>query len=293
MARRQGSKQDSCDFEERWLTTEEAINLTGFGRTKFYQNLNKGLIPGKKIGGEWRFSREELLDAIKDASNEPFVFLAEDIERVACSLNDQISRYLINKARSQGGLKAKVELDPVVKGADMPARTYRDMCRERFTEFPDLYDIAIVDLIWLAGEEALDTPELTTVGEFQFSHWFILGEKEFVPEKNGMVGYRKPLPLILNGGLRLIETLRAFDEEIPIFLISSVGRYEALGAQNCDNEEQRVASEARKIVDQVHKEKKRLNFELIDKISYDLLHMSHIQRLVEAAINRRRERSSR
>ena len=42
------------------LTTEQAINAINIGRTKFYQLLNDGILPAKKIGRRTYISLTDL-----------------------------------------------------------------------------------------------------------------------------------------------------------------------------------------------------------------------------------------
>ena len=50
---------------DKWLTIDELVTYLKMGRTKFYTMAQKGFIPGKKIGNQWRFDREEIDEWIK------------------------------------------------------------------------------------------------------------------------------------------------------------------------------------------------------------------------------------
>ena len=48
-----------------WMTVQDVAEYLKLGKTKIYQYVQKGKIPGYKVGGQWRFSREEIDDWIK------------------------------------------------------------------------------------------------------------------------------------------------------------------------------------------------------------------------------------
>jgi excisionase family DNA binding protein len=45
---------------DKWLTIDELAAYLKMGRTKLYTLAQKGNIPGRKIGSQWRFDREEI-----------------------------------------------------------------------------------------------------------------------------------------------------------------------------------------------------------------------------------------
>ena len=45
---------------QKWLTISELSEYLKMGRTKLYQLAQQGKIPASKIGGHWRFDREEI-----------------------------------------------------------------------------------------------------------------------------------------------------------------------------------------------------------------------------------------
>ena len=48
--------------ESKYLTIEDLSDRFGIGPTTVYRLVQKGRLPGFKVGGQWRFS-EELLEA--------------------------------------------------------------------------------------------------------------------------------------------------------------------------------------------------------------------------------------
>ncbi|OPX90274.1 MAG: Helix-turn-helix domain protein [Pelotomaculum sp. PtaB.Bin104] len=47
--------------EDEILTLQEAADFLRVGRNAMSKMVNNGEIPGKKVGREWRFSRQALL----------------------------------------------------------------------------------------------------------------------------------------------------------------------------------------------------------------------------------------
>jgi PTS system nitrogen regulatory IIA component len=45
---------------DKWLTVEELAKYLKMGRTKLYCLAQEGRIPTYKVGGQWRFDREEI-----------------------------------------------------------------------------------------------------------------------------------------------------------------------------------------------------------------------------------------
>jgi excisionase family DNA binding protein len=52
-------------INDKWLTIDELVTYLKMGRTKLYTMAQRGSIPGKKIGNQWRFDREEIDEWIK------------------------------------------------------------------------------------------------------------------------------------------------------------------------------------------------------------------------------------
>jgi len=45
---------------DKWLTIEELSEYLKIGRTKLYRLAQEGTIPTSKVGGQWRFDRDEI-----------------------------------------------------------------------------------------------------------------------------------------------------------------------------------------------------------------------------------------
>jgi len=54
--------------EKDVLNVEEAGEFLGFAPYTIREKARDGQIPGRKIGGEWRFSRRQLLEWIEEDS---------------------------------------------------------------------------------------------------------------------------------------------------------------------------------------------------------------------------------
>ena len=52
-------------IKDKWLTIDELVTYLKMGRTKLYTMAQQGVIPGSKIGKQWRFDREEIDEWIK------------------------------------------------------------------------------------------------------------------------------------------------------------------------------------------------------------------------------------
>lgn len=62
------------------LNIEEAAQLLGVSTKTFAKVLREGEIPGRKIGREWKFSRQALIDWVAQGRSRDF-FDAEGAER--------------------------------------------------------------------------------------------------------------------------------------------------------------------------------------------------------------------
>lgn len=61
-------------MNDKWLTIDELAAYLKIGRTKLYTMAQNRMIPGSKIGSQWRFDREEIDAWIKSgqaAKTEP------------------------------------------------------------------------------------------------------------------------------------------------------------------------------------------------------------------------------
>lgn len=56
--------------EKEVLTVEEAAELLRFAPYTIREKARDGQIPGRKIGGEWRFSRRRLLEWLEEVDRE-------------------------------------------------------------------------------------------------------------------------------------------------------------------------------------------------------------------------------
>jgi excisionase family DNA binding protein len=56
--------------EKEVLNVEEAAEFLGFAPYTIREKARDGQIPGRKIGGEWRFSRRRLLEWIEEGDRE-------------------------------------------------------------------------------------------------------------------------------------------------------------------------------------------------------------------------------
>jgi excisionase family DNA binding protein len=54
--------------EKEVLNVEETAEFLGFAPYTIREKAKEGEIPGRKIGGEWRFSRRQLLEWIEEDS---------------------------------------------------------------------------------------------------------------------------------------------------------------------------------------------------------------------------------
>jgi PTS system nitrogen regulatory IIA component len=54
--------------EKDVLNVEETAEFLGFAPYTIREKAKEGEIPGRKIGGEWRFSRRQLLEWIEEDS---------------------------------------------------------------------------------------------------------------------------------------------------------------------------------------------------------------------------------
>lgn len=61
------SRKAVTDMEpqDKWLTIEELSGYLKMSRSKLYQMAQKGVLPGSKIGTQWRFDRDEIDDWMK------------------------------------------------------------------------------------------------------------------------------------------------------------------------------------------------------------------------------------
>ncbi len=66
---RKGGTVDSVR-EKEVLNVEEAAEFLGFAPYTIREKAREGQIPGRKIGGEWRFSRRRLLEWLEEGDRQ-------------------------------------------------------------------------------------------------------------------------------------------------------------------------------------------------------------------------------
>ncbi len=57
-------------MEEEILNLDDACSFMGIKRRTMYKLLKDGTIPAVKIGGQWRFSREVIMDLFRQQGTE-------------------------------------------------------------------------------------------------------------------------------------------------------------------------------------------------------------------------------
>jgi excisionase family DNA binding protein len=60
----------SAVHEKDVLNVEETAEFLGFAPYTIREKAKDGEIPGRKIGGEWRFSRRQLLEWVEEGDRE-------------------------------------------------------------------------------------------------------------------------------------------------------------------------------------------------------------------------------
>ena len=60
----------SAVHEKDVLNVEETAEFLGFAPYTIREKAKDGEIPGRKIGGEWRFSRRQLLKWVEEGDRE-------------------------------------------------------------------------------------------------------------------------------------------------------------------------------------------------------------------------------
>jgi excisionase family DNA binding protein len=67
-----------------WLTVQDVADYLKLGKTKIYQYVQQGRIPGYKVGGQWRFQRTEIDEWIRSGQSD---FHEEDEPSVSVIAN--------------------------------------------------------------------------------------------------------------------------------------------------------------------------------------------------------------
>ena len=61
-------------MQQEWMTVQDVADYLKLGKTKIYQYVQKGRIPGYKVGGQWRFNRIEIDDWIRSGRSNKSQF---------------------------------------------------------------------------------------------------------------------------------------------------------------------------------------------------------------------------
>ncbi len=86
---------DKKDCAVLYLNLKEVANLFGISEKTVYRLLNKGELPGIKVGGQWRFNRQEVETWLKKEKPEAYIadhLYDSDIEYTKLSLSDFLTR---------------------------------------------------------------------------------------------------------------------------------------------------------------------------------------------------------
>lgn len=65
-------------FEQEILNIDDAAAFLGVSVKTFSKVLREGDVPGRKVGREWKFSRQALIDWIGDARSRNFLDTNDD-----------------------------------------------------------------------------------------------------------------------------------------------------------------------------------------------------------------------
>ena len=57
-------------MQQEWMTVQDVAEYLKLGKTKIYQYVQHGRIPGYKVGGQWRFHRSEIDDWIRSGKSD-------------------------------------------------------------------------------------------------------------------------------------------------------------------------------------------------------------------------------
>ncbi len=100
-------------MESKWLTTEQAVDYLGIGKTRLYALSQSGRIPVSKVGKKWLYDQELLDEWIRAAKNFDSYFMeaAAKIEGNLSLRDPQRDAYLAAyEFFSSGGRKAVIQL---------------------------------------------------------------------------------------------------------------------------------------------------------------------------------------
>src|SRR5487761_72193 len=100
-------------MESKWLTTEEASEYLGMGKTKLYSLSQSGRIPVSKVGKKWLYEQQALAEWLRANKSIETFFLdtAANVEGNASLRDPQRDAYLrAYDFFSSGGEKAVIQL---------------------------------------------------------------------------------------------------------------------------------------------------------------------------------------
>jgi len=60
----------TAEKDDEILTLQEAADFLKVGRNAMSKMVNEGKIPGKKVGREWRFSKQALIEWLKNGKQD-------------------------------------------------------------------------------------------------------------------------------------------------------------------------------------------------------------------------------
>ncbi len=60
----------TAEKDDEILTLQEAADFLKVGRNAMSKMVNERKIPGKKVGREWRFSRQALIEWLKNGKQD-------------------------------------------------------------------------------------------------------------------------------------------------------------------------------------------------------------------------------
>ena len=100
-------------MESKWLTTEQAVDYLGIGKTRLYALSQSGRIPVSKVGKKWLYDQQLLDDWMRAAKSFDYYFMeaAPNIEGNLNLRDPQRDAYLAAyDFFASGGRKAIVQL---------------------------------------------------------------------------------------------------------------------------------------------------------------------------------------
>ena len=102
-------------MEDEILNLEQAMGLLGVSEKTLIKLLREEHLPARKIGREWRFSREALLqwlaagDSMEYVNQNERYIVSEDIPGASCALFEKISESLAAIKDSDSNIKSLLQ----------------------------------------------------------------------------------------------------------------------------------------------------------------------------------------